>query len=206
MMRIPPSKMKLYHANLLLLILLPLLYFHLMPLMTPKKLRNETIAKTDFSQREPILNLFLHLQNKYLLDSDLIYDSPGSKKFVVYSVNTNQLTQFNQSSVVDETDYVTIQAYYTLAYCIYHGYSYRFFRLNPPSIRETTWLKYMPLSELVSRYKYSVFLDSDASFANFPIGLENMMRRWDISSKTIFASALDPPFHKNNYYTGKTIV
>ena len=147
-----------------------------------------------------LLALYLQLQNDFKVGEDLIYDGEGSsKEILIFSLNTKPLDVLTTETDLSKISYQTIQAYYTLAYCIHHGYSYRFFLKEPLSSRCSSWHKPIIAQEMVLQYSFVIVLDNDAYFTTFDLRLEELMRSYGFTNETVVAAAVDPKNDPGNY-------
>lgn len=77
-------------------------------------------------------------------------------------------------------------------YAKVHGYDYRYIQAeDPPAGTHATWVKVPAIRKLLkARYKFIVFLDSDAIFPHLKIPIEYMLDHWNVTSDIAMAVGL----------------
>jgi hypothetical protein len=79
----------------------------------------------------------------------------------------------------------------TLVLAQIHGYDYRFFQANEMDGLHNTWVKPHVLLDLLSSYKFVIFIDADATIQHLEIPFEWMFNRWGITHETSIAMPVD---------------
>lgn len=81
-----------------------------------------------------------------------------------------------------------------------HGYTYHFIHTNPLPDKAAYWTKIPALASTLSpdRCEITISIDADASFMNLNLPFEWLLNRWNFTTTTSMALALDPVHEVNN--------
>lgn len=127
------------------------------------------------------------------------WDKPLGKDVLILDVDT-RLDDPGHASVL-QGDNLTPRRAGRLNHYIYsliHGYDYRLMHAPKFWYRHQTWVKVPMMREALKKYKFVVFLDSDAIFVEPQVPLEWLMDLWDIKDNTLAAMPIDRD-HPSNY-------
>lgn len=87
-----------------------------------------------------------------------------------------------------------------------HGYDYKFVHTTkwPNGARDDPWPKIPALREVLKQYRMVIMIDADAIFRHLEIPFEWLLNRWNFTSETSMAMALDVKDYMNEAgdYTG----
>ncbi|ORY04394.1 hypothetical protein BCR34DRAFT_604905 [Clohesyomyces aquaticus] len=145
---------------------------------------------------------------RYELPDDHHYTSPLGKDVCILDVDTRPFENKGQVFHEGNFDWDKQEPYtggilnhYT--YAQIHGYDYHFINAANYTDRHATWIKPSAIANILHSYKFVIFLDADATFANPEIPIEWLLNYWSIDPSVSLAMALDPPKPTNNDTMGR---
>ncbi|TLD37788.1 hypothetical protein E2P81_ATG03463 [Venturia nashicola] len=124
---------------------------------------------------------------------------PLGKKLCIVDIDTRPLSGdhqiFNPGNVAwKDLDMLGSGMLNHYLYAMIHGYTYHFIKTTPLKDRTAYWTKIPALASTLSndRCDITVSIDADASFMNLNLPFEWLLNRWNFTSTTSMALALDP--------------
>ncbi|RDI76722.1 hypothetical protein Vi05172_g13293 [Venturia inaequalis] len=133
------------------------------------------------------------------------WKQPLGKKLCIVDIDTRPLSGdhqiFNPGNVAwKDLDTLGSGMLNHYLYALIHGYTYHFVHTTPLADKAAYWTKIPALAETLSkdRCDITVSIDADASFMNLNLPFEWLLNRWNFTSTTSMALALDPVHKVNN--------
>ncbi|KAM0276021.1 hypothetical protein ACHAQH_007191 [Verticillium albo-atrum] len=149
---------------------------------------------------------------KWKLPKHIGWPQPLGKDLVILDMDSRPLNKTgeifgNQTLSWDDAGTIHGPSLGILQHWLYakiHGYKYHYIQTGTFPDRRDSWKKPVIIGRVTSKYKTSVFADSDAIFNHLDLPFEWLLNYWDIKNDTdALALATDPKAKHNQDEKGK---
>jgi hypothetical protein len=135
----------------------------------------------------------------------------NGQRVVVISADTREIIPMQEIPLDKRGEnHVTFSAIYNLWWAVRHGYDYRRIKTEAPDGYYPTWGKVKAIYDMLHRYDFVVFCDTDVFFARPHLGLGDLMKRWGFHERASILISKDKnnglPIGKNGTNAGFMVI
>ncbi|KAF2459128.1 hypothetical protein BDY21DRAFT_362607 [Lineolata rhizophorae] len=149
--------------------------------------------------------------DEYVIEGEPHFTKPLGKDLLILDTDSRPFTEPNEILSNGTYDWSDAHGLSNgmlnhYMYSQIHGYDYLFIKTPKYEDRGPSWAKPVTIANLLPRYRFVVFVDSDAIFHRPEVPFEWLLNHWGATDATALALATDPPeFDYNRDTRGRVV-